>query len=175
MNEQAIRKLEEVAAGLVEVVEILKAETDAAGVSMELPLQESNMIPEGKEPPWITKAKEFIGIDEDEDEEQVLEFARQAGVPIQSSETPWCAAFVGGVLAMCGLANTGTLRARDYANWGQSCEERVGAVVVYKSHVGFVPEKGKVLGGNQSDGVNTGEQRWYGNPIAYRWPEEYQV
>ncbi len=132
-------------------------------------------IPEGTDPPWLVQAQKYIGIDEDADEAKVLEFANSAGTPIESSETPWCAIFVNAMLAACGLKTTGTMRARDFADWGQKCEERVGAVVVYKSHVGFVPEPGKVLGGNQSDGVNIGEQRWYGTPIAYRWPEEYQV
>lgn len=175
MNEQAIRKLEEVAAGLTEIVEILKSETDAAAGSMELPLQESNIIPEDTEPPWLTEASKYIGIDEDADEATVLELAKQAGTPIQSSETPWCAIFVNAILAACSLRTTGTMRARDFVDWGQECAERTGAIVVYKSHVGFVSELGKIVGGNQSDGVNIGEQRWYGTPIAYRWPSEYQV
>lgn len=168
MNPQVVEKLENVAAGLTEVVELLKRESAVQSV---LP----NHIPEGTDPPWVVEAQKYIGIDEDADEDKVLEFAEQAGTPVQSSETPWCAIFVNAMLAMCGLKTTGTMRARDFADWGQGCEERVGAIVVYKSHVGFVPEPGKVLGGNQSDGVNIGEQRWYGMPIAYRWPEEYQV
>ena len=172
MNTQIVEKLENVAAGLTEVVELLKRENaESRAVQSVLP----NHIPEGTAPPWLVEAQKYIGIDEDADEDKVLEFARQAGTPIESSETAWCAIFVNAMLAMCGLKTTGTMRARDFADWGQACEERVGAVVVYKSHVGFVPEPGKVLGGNQSDGVNIGEQRWYGTPIAYRWPEEYQV
>ena len=119
---------------------------------------------------WLNIAKEYIGIDEDADEDKVIELSKLAGTPITSSETPWCAIFVNGVLARAGLATTGTMRARDFANYGDECEEMVGAIVVYKSHVGFVPEIGKCLGGNQSDGVTIGEQRWYGSPIAYRFP-----
>ncbi len=119
---------------------------------------------------WMRPAESFIGLDEDADEAQVIEFSQTAGTPIASSETPWCAIFVNAILAMAGLRTTGTMRARDFADYGLECEEKVGAIVVYKSHVGFVPEIGKVLGGNQSDGVNIGEQSWYGTPIAYRWP-----
>ena len=132
-------------------------------------------IPEGEDPPWLSKARGYLGIDEDDDEDKVLALAKDAGTPIESSETPWCAIFVNGILAQCGLETTGTMRARDFEDYGQECEERVGAIVVYRSHVGFVPEKGKILGGNQSDGVNIGEQRWYGKPIAYRFPEGYAV
>ena len=119
----------------------------------------------------VNKALEFVGIDEDEDEDKVLEFSQIAGTPITSSETPWCAIFVNAILAMCGFKTTGTMRARDFATYGEECEEQVGAIVVYKNHVGFVPELGKCLGGNQSDGVTIGEQRWYGTPIAYRFPK----
>ena len=132
-------------------------------------------IPDGEDPPWLSQAKTYVGIDEDRDEDKVLALAKDAGTPIESSETPWCAIFVNGILAQCGLDTTGTMRARDFTEYGQECEERVGAIVVYRSHVGFVPEIGKILGGNQSDGVNIGEQRWYGKPIAYRFPEGYTV
>lgn len=120
---------------------------------------------------WLNKAKEYLGIDEDADEDKVIELSKQAGTPITSSETPWCAIFVNAILAMCGFATTGSMRARDFVDYGEECEEKVGAIVVYKSHVGFVPEIGKCLGGNQSDGVNIGEQNWYGKPIAYRFPK----
>ena len=120
---------------------------------------------------WLNKAREYLGIDEDADEEKVIALSKLAGTPIASSETPWCAIFVNAILADCGFATTGTMRARDFENYGEECEEKVGAIVVYKSHVGFVPEIGKCLGGNQSDGVNIGEQRWYGAPIAYRFPK----
>ena len=132
-------------------------------------------IPDGTDPPWLLQAKTYVGIDEDRDADKVLALAKDAGTPIESSETPWCAIFVNGILAQCGLDTTGTMRARDFTDYGQECEERVGAIVVYRSHVGFVPEIGKILGGNQSDGVNIGEQQWYGTPIAYRFPDGYAV
>lgn len=77
-------------------------------------------IPEGTEPPWLSEAKEYIGIDEDDDEGTVLELAKQAGTPIQSSETAWCAVFVNAILAGCGLKTTGTMRAGDFADWGRN-------------------------------------------------------
>ena len=121
---------------------------------------------------WMNIAKEYMGLDENDDEDKVIELSHHAGTPITSSETPWCSIFVNAVLAMCGLKTTGTMRARDFENYGEPCEEKVGAIVVYRSHVGFVSEPGKVLGGNQSDGVNIGNQEWYGTPMGYRWPLE---
>ena len=71
-------------------------------------------IPEGEDPQWLSKAKTYVGIDEDRDEDKVLALAKDAGTPIESSETPWCAIFVNGILAQCGLETTGTMRARDF-------------------------------------------------------------
>ena len=119
---------------------------------------------------WMELAEEYVGIDEVNDEGTVIGMAKVAGTPIPSSDTPWCAIFVNFVLTKANLPITGSMRARDFENYGEPCEEKRGAIVVYRSHVGFVSEPGKVLGGNQSDGVNIGEQRWYGKPIAYRWP-----
>ncbi len=156
---------------LDQILALLGEDAPARVTKAETPLA----IPDGQDPPWLEKARVYLGIDEERDEDKVLALARDAGTPIDSSETPWCAIFVNGILAQCGLETTGTMRARDFENYGQECEERVGAIVVYRSHVGFVSEKGKVLGGNQSDGCNIGEQHWYGKPITYRFPDNYAV
>jgi uncharacterized protein (TIGR02594 family) len=37
---------------------------------------------------------------------------------VKDDETPWCAAFVGAVLAQLGLPHTGKLNARSYLEWG---------------------------------------------------------
>lgn len=150
--------------GQSEIKEILSG-------ALETPPAPDMTIPRELDPnSWLDQAKNYIGIDEDDDEDKVIGLSKTAGTPIESSETPWCAIFVNAILAMVGLNTTGTMRARDFIDYGEACEEKVGAIVVYKSHVGFVPEIGKVLGGNQSDGVNIGNQEWYGKPIAYRWP-----
>lgn len=161
---------------LVSIVSELHEKVDSLTSQLNtLPSSSLNRLESGAPIPWIEKASEYIGIDEEDDEDVVIELSQQAGTPIESSEIPWCAIFVNAILASCGLATTGTMRARDFENWGQDYEDAEGAVVVYRSHVGFVPEPGKVLGGNQSDGVTIGEQRWFGKPIAFRWPAEYEI
>ena len=65
---------------------------------------------------------------------QVLDYFRKAGQPMPDDETPWCAAFVGAVLAECGLQGTGSLAARSYLKWGQEVtldDARPGDVVVF--------------------------------------------
>lgn len=88
---------------------------------------------------------------------------------INDDETPWCAAFVGSVLAQLGLPHTGKLNARSYLGWGQEVtqrEARPGDVVVFwrgsrdgwQGHVAFLVRfEGDgviVRGGNQGNKVS---------------------
>lgn len=86
---------------------------------------------------------------------------------VKDDETPWCAAFVGAVLAEAGLAHTGSLAARSYLKWGKRVSDpKYGDIVVFwrgkksgwQGHVGFYIKEDKthvyVLGGNQRNAVN---------------------
>jgi len=103
--------------------------------------------------------------------ETIVNFYKKAGHPeIKDDETPWCAAFVGAVLAEAGLTGTGALAARSYLKWGEAVsdisEAEPGDVVVFwrgakdgwQGHVGFFvrPDGDKimVLGGNQGNAVS---------------------
>ena len=104
----------------------------------------------------------------DDHNPKVMAYYREAGHPeIKNDEVPWCAAFVGSVLAKAGARNTGSLMARSYANWGEPVDisqAKRGDVVVLSrgappsGHVGFFDraENGYIylLGGNQGDQVN---------------------
>lgn len=101
----------------------------------------------------------------------ILAMFRAAGQPMPDDETPWCAAFVGAVLAECGIRGTGSLAARSYLKWGvavTSEEVRPGDVVIlwrgrpegWQGHVGFFDRysadgrKIHILGGNQGNAVS---------------------
>ena len=87
---------------------------------------------------------------------------------VKEDEVPWCAAFVGAVLAINGLPNTGSLLARSYADYGEEVSlnaGQTGDIVVLKrgnsswqGHVGFLHsyqgDKVMLLGGNQGNQVN---------------------
>jgi uncharacterized protein (TIGR02594 family) len=92
---------------------------------------------------------------------------------VKDDETPWCAAFVGAVLAQLGLPHTGKLNARSYLEWGVPVpieEARPGDIVVLErggrnaatGHVAALVERAgnRVLlrGGNQGNAVT---DAWY--------------
>jgi len=98
---------------------------------------------------------------------RVLAYYRETGVPQSNDEVPWCAAFVGAVLARCGVQGTGSLMARSYESWGTSVpldQAQRGDVVIlsrgqpWQGHVAFFEgsdgSKVTLLGGNQGDQVN---------------------
>jgi uncharacterized protein (TIGR02594 family) len=96
-------------------------------------------------------------------------FAKAGHPEIKDDETPWCAAFVGAVLAEAGVKGTGALNARSYMKWGDPvdiADARDGDVVVFwrgtrdgwQGHVGFFSgfKAGSiiVIGGNQGNEVS---------------------
>ena len=101
----------------------------------------------------------------------IVKFAADVGHSwVQDDETPWCASFVGAVLAQAGLPHTGRLNARSYLEWGEPvplAEAERGDVVVFwrgspdswQGHVGFFGGRNPsgdimVLGGNQGNAVS---------------------
>lgn len=101
---------------------------------------------------------------------RILEmFAASGNAGISTDEVPWCAAYVGAVLAEVGLLGTGKLNARSYLNWGDPVElsdAQQGDIVVFwrgsrdgwQGHVGFyggvLGDDVLVLGGNQGNAVS---------------------
>lgn len=101
---------------------------------------------------------------------QILKFYADSGNSwVQDDETPWCAAFVGSVLAQCGIQGTNKLNARSYLDWGQPIDTdkaQKGDVVVFwrgskdgwQGHVAFYSHQDEehiyVLGGNQGNKVS---------------------
>ena len=100
----------------------------------------------------------------------IAKFTNDAGHPqVRDDETPWCAAFVGAVLAQLEVLPSGSLAARSYLSWGRDVEiadAEPGDVVVLwrgspgsnQGHVGFLVrfERDRVIlrGGNQGNRVS---------------------
>lgn len=100
---------------------------------------------------------------------------------IHDDETPWCGNFLGGVFAECGLGNKipkEFYRAKEWESAGTKLSKPAyGCVVTFTrdggGHVGIVvgvTKSGnlKVLGGNQSDGVNIADFA-PSRATSYRW------
>jgi uncharacterized protein (TIGR02594 family) len=118
-------------------------------------------------------AEDYLGVKEypaAKHNDQIVKFFADAGHGyVQDDETPWCAAFVGAVLAECGVKGSGKLNARSYMDWGHPVDianAEKGDIVVFwrgskdswKGHVAFFShvegDKIYVLGGNQGNAVS---------------------
>lgn len=118
-------------------------------------------------------AKEYIGLAEfpgaKHNPKIVKMFADTGNKWVEDDETPWCAAFVGSVLAQCGMRGTGKLNARSYLDWGTAVDlqnAKPGDVVIFtrgnsktQGHVAFFDSwvnNGaiNVVGGNQGNSVS---------------------
>lgn len=117
----------------------------------------------------VEEARRYIGVKEwpgARSNPAVEVFFARAGHPGLTDDVPWCAAFVGAVLAQCGVQPSGSLMARSYLKWGTKVSfnaARPGDVVVFsrgnppQGHVAFFLSmaggKVSVIGGNQGDAV----------------------
>ncbi|RUV98329.1 TIGR02594 family protein [Mesorhizobium sp. M5C.F.Ca.IN.020.14.1.1] len=142
------------------------------------------------DPAWLANARKYLGQREvrgPQHNPHVLKWWKNMGAPFKDDETPWCGAFVGGVLVETGIRPVaGGASAQAWLKLPVKLDKpAVGAVVVFwrgspssgLGHVGFVVGKDQaghimVLGGNQGDTVSI-------KPFStdrvkgYRWPGVY--
>ncbi len=137
-------------------------------------------------PVWLDIARSRLGeaaIAGPETNPYVLGLYAACGYPeIRTDDVPWCAAFLGAVLAECGIPGTGSLAAASYAGFGDALPApKVGAIAVWANHVAFVsavlPDgRVMVIGGNQgrSQGISAVTEATYSidasRSATYRWP-----
>lgn len=135
---------------------------------------------------WIKIARTFIGLKEypgNANNPTIMGWAKGLGskllgIAYAGDHVPWCGLFVAHCIKAAGHATVPiAVRASAWESWGQPCKPVPGAVVVFKrpggGHVGFLVGQNatsyRVLGGNQSDGVN---ETWIEKSrcVAIRWP-----
>lgn len=99
------------------------------------------------EPVWLTRARSYIGQKEiagSKHNPLIIHWWHAIKAPFSDDETPWCAAFTGGVLEECGIRSSRSAAARSYLNWGRELKgPAVGAIGVFErgpknGHVGFI-------------------------------------
>ena len=111
----------------------------------------------------FNRAFSYIGLHERSHRHKIKQITK-----IDPARTPWCAAFVNGVLAQLGIPGTGSNMAISFAKYRTATKSpRRGDIVVLRTgrarrgrsgnHVGifkgFVGNRVAVLGGNQSNRV----------------------
>jgi uncharacterized protein (TIGR02594 family) len=136
--------------------------------------------------PWYALALAERGVKEAPgggDNPAVQAYYRDAGHPeVKHDSVPWCAAFVGAMLARAEVKPSGSLAARSYLQWGMKlAAPRRGCVVVLKrgkgwqGHVTFFDREENglyvCLGGNQSDKVCFATYR-KSLVLGLRWPAD---
>lgn len=103
------------------------------------------------------QAISFMGLSENKNPQKLKTIT-----DVDPRKTPWCAAFINGILRREGLKTSGSNRAISFAEYGIEVEEPIkGDIVVFKNHVGFFVEFTEiknikyvsVLGGNQKNKV----------------------
>lgn len=137
------------------------------------------------EPRWLVAARQQIGqaeIHGRKNNPRILQWWTAIRAPFTDDETPWCAAFVGGMLESVGIRSSRSAAARSYEKWGIPLKNpAIGAIVTFSrkggGHVGFVVGQSAtsvaVLGGNQGDAVNIRNFPKNGSSLrvtSYRWP-----
>lgn len=138
-------------------------------------------------PVWLDRARTYIGLKEVPgagNNPIIIRWWEALKTAFRQDSVPWCGAFVGGVLAECGMpvAKNGA-SARAWLNHGVPLDRpAVGAIVIFwrgkpsgwSGHVGFIVGYDRhgnlmVLGGNQGDQVNI-KPFARNRVLGYRWP-----
>ncbi|WP_020187099.1 TIGR02594 family protein [Methylopila sp. 73B] len=112
-------------------------------------------------------AKRYSGLTERANDGEIRSLLSKTGQTFSGELREWCADFVNAILAERGIKGTGSRAARSFLSYGEeTTKPQAGDIVILKrgsggqGHVGFFEgydDRGrvKVLGGNQSEGVNT--------------------
>ena len=108
---------------------------------------------------------------------RIAEWAKHLGFDIApDGQTPWCSIFIGAMLLLAGFQPLRTMRARDYATYGDDVNDgQPGDLWVGNSHVAVIIGKKSdgdylICGGNQTNNVLIHPASAYGQPIAIRRP-----
>ncbi len=135
----------------------------------------------------IANARRYLGRTEikgPHHDPHILKWWKSIGAPFSDDETPWCGAFVGGVLFETGIKPVaGGASARAWLKLPVKLDAPAeGCVVVFErggpnsgqGHVGFVVGRDRagnlmVLGGNQGDTVSI-KPFARRRVLGYRWP-----
>lgn len=136
---------------------------------------------------WREEARRCIGVRETAgpgDTRQILDWADDLDLVYDGDDVAWCGLFVAHCIGSTlpdEILPPGPLGARSWIRFGEPCEPKAGAVLVFwrgkkdgwQGHVGFYEGEDDdhffVLGGNQSDSVNVAKLK-KDRLLQARWP-----
>ena len=165
------KRLDKVLGHEVTGIEIVKGNLEPDGLpsrEVETPIVDINAS-------YILEMKKYLDLNEFDHKEK-LEPLLWGN--INPEQTAWCASAMTGALENVGIDSPKSNLSTDYATWGKECPpETVGAVVVWRGHVGVYLGNNKVMGGNQSNELNIMKINYIrrDKPIAWRIPEGWEL
>ena len=120
----------------------------------------------------LAKLREWEGLHEVENKEEIMNLFRQAGFEFNPVTDPWCGAGLRAALVLSGYKDPGLAghKASNYLNYGTPCDRKTGAIWVGNSHVAVVTENDQILGCNQSDKICEQPDKYYGIALGYVEP-----
>jgi hypothetical protein len=157
---------------------------DAIAAYMGLKAKPPTVASNEADAPWLDLAIGEIGTTEvpgHGNSAAILQYFEDAQSSWAKEDSiPWCAGFVGAMLARAGYKPSGSLMARSYLDWGRALDKpRRGCIVVLKrgappsGHVAFADDWTahgiRVIGGNQSNSV-TKQTFSRAGVLGLRWP-----
>jgi uncharacterized protein (TIGR02594 family) len=137
--------------------------------------------------PYFETARRELGVHEIvglRHNPRVLQYHTYSRLKAKDDETAWCASFLNYCLETSGFTSTKSAAAASYKTWGQPCDVREDAIVVFGKHdpdakgtghvaiVDHLDDDGIhvwVLGGNQNNAVSVARRR-IDDIVASRWP-----
>ena len=124
---------------------------------------------------YILELKQYLNLNEFDHKEELKQLLWGN---IDPEQTPWCASALTGALENVGIDSPKSNLSTDYATWGQPCPPMtVGAIPVWRGHVGVYLGNGDVIGGNQSNELNIMKMNHIrrDEPIAWRIPPDWEL
>lgn len=137
--------------------------------------------------PWYEAARRELGVQEivgRRHNPRILQYHQETRLKAPSDETAWCSSFMNWCFAQAGLRGTLSAAAASWKEWGQPCDVREDAVVVFGKHHPDAKGTGHVtlvdhldddglhvwcLGGNQNNAVRV-SRYLISDIVAARWP-----
>ena len=183
-KEMALEIIQKIRGCLSEIETIIEG-------SPETPAMPDSDVPktitiDGNQSPWVLALRKYENKSEVEDEQELTAWLGHNPNDDDPDGLSWCASGLNAALRDAGLPQTGSKMAVSFSDYGQPCEEKDGAILVFQpkqgkrpiSHVCVRVNGNRALGANQGDCLKESNLDWYKNNaelVAIRCPDGYEL